>query len=168
MKILFSAIIIFLAIWQPASAVTFSDVRNEQVSTLPITNGSTLLQQHVFSSCASHTNGQPVLILAQSEVTNPYGFNVGIGYLLRAWDYHVAENGASTFVATWDASPAVMTNVTPAKHHLVVHEAFAHKVTYQGNANTRCYTLVMWAVASGGGGNIIVEQGYGYLQTIGF
>jgi hypothetical protein len=139
------------------------ETRSELVRLLPISSGAANTQQ-VFSYCQPAQEGSLIDIRYQSEVTNPYSKNVGIGWYLMAWDYRV-ENGTSTFVRTSIVTPPVMQNVTPAGHHMVVSGSYIHKVSYPQGGNTRCYTLVMWAVSSNPGGSILVEQGYGFLQA---
>ena len=147
-------------------AASLLQSRAEQVTSIPITNGVTVNQKQLFSVCSKITADTAVQVNAQSEVTNPYSFNVGIGYVIKAWDYYVDDAGASTFIRSYNAIPAVMSNATPAEHHYIVNVAAAEKVSYASNANTRCYTLVAWAVSSSGSGDIIVQQGYGYLQVV--
>lgn len=142
-----------------------SDARLTQATYLQITNGSYIQEAQVYATCLRLQPGQVVSIQYQAEVTNPNGYNVGIGSVLRSWDYLVDAAG-SQFVRNFNTIPPVMTNVTPDIHHGVVRGGAADTVAYAQPANTRCYTLVLWAVASGGAGIVTVEQGYGFLQVL--
>lgn len=159
-----------LALWCVAVAAIAQpfvlDARATQATYLQITNGSYIQEAQVFATCARLKPGQVVSVHYQAEVTNPNGYNVGIGSVLRAWDYNVDATGNSVFVRNYNAVPPVMTNVTPDMHHLVARGSIADTVSYALSGNTRCYTLVLWGVASGGAGIINVEQGYGFLQVL--
>jgi hypothetical protein len=130
---------------------------------LPVTNGATYALQQVYSVCQPITEGQISDIRYQAEVTNPYTYNVGIGWYIKSWDYDCGPDGCVN-TRTDIVTPPVSQNVTPSMHHMVVNGSYLHTANLQSGGNTRCYTLVMWAVSSQGGGSIIVEQGYGYLQ----
>lgn len=120
----------------------------ERVSRLPI-NGAA---QVVFSVYAPDVvPAQLVCVKGQFEVTNPYQFNVGIGFkIIRA--------ASASAVDGVNVRPANMENVTPAGHHLVV-DTWADD--WAAPAGGYYYNVVAWAVASGASGSIIVEPGYG-------
>ena len=149
-----------------AHAEPFSEVRSAQASILPITDGVNLAPQQTYAVCSPYAAGKTADIRWQVEVTNPLQFNVGVGWHIMAWDYKTVD-GLSSYVASYPITPPVMQNVTPAGHHMVIQNSYLHKITYPPGTPgpVRCYTLVLWAVASGGGGNIVVEPGYGYLQV---
>lgn len=141
------------------------EVRTEQVRLLPITNGNTYSTQQVFSVCQPLSEGVVSDIRYQAEVTNPYSYNVGIGWYIKSWDYDCGPNGCVN-TRTDIVTPPVSQNVTPAMHHMVISGSYLHRAKFPSGGTHRCYTLVMWAVSSHGGGSILVEQGYGYLQFL--
>lgn len=143
-----------------------TQVRNEQATSLQVTNGVSIAEAQVFSTCFRPKPNDCLVINAQTEVTNNLGFIVGIGYVIRAWDYYAGLDGSSTCVGSFNVIPPVMTNVTPDMHHLVVKDTALDQVAFQGNTNVRCYTLVLWAVSSHGTGSIIIEPSYGFLQVM--
>lgn len=134
--------------------------RTEQASSMTI-NGRAV---QVYSYCAQIPANSVVQINAQAEVTTNVSFPVGIAYALTTYDYYVA--GTSQYVTSYYTAPPVMQNITADMHHMVISESLADKVVYAGNANTRCYTLSIWAASASGSGAITIEQGYGYLQIV--
>ena len=145
-----------------ASAQYVSESRATQAAYLQI-NGA---EAQVYAVCLPLAPGKVVTVLYQAEVTNPNQYNVGMGSVIRSWDYLVDATG-SHYQNQYNTIPAVMENVTKDTHHMVIRGALADTVRYQQQGgNTRCYTLVLWAVASGGAGIITVEQGYGFLQVL--
>lgn len=145
------------------SAAHAFETRKEKTQLLPISSGAADPKQ-IFSYCQPLKEGTVVDIRYQTEVTNPYNKNVGIGWYVKSWDY-LMEDGIQTLIRTDIMTPPVMQNVTPAGHHMVVSGSYIQKVSYPQGGSTRCYTLVMWAVSSNPGGSILVEQGYGFLQA---
>ncbi|AKA60327.1 hypothetical protein P26218_24 [Rhodoferax phage P26218] len=148
-----------------AQAQYVSDSRVTQSTSLQITNGSYITEAQVHAVCIPLAAGKVVSVTYQAEVTNPNVYNVGIGSVIRTWDYQVDTNG-SQYVSQYNTIPPVMENVTKDTHHMVIRGALADTVSYPKGGNTRCYTLVLWAVADGGAGIIKVEQGYGFLQVL--
>lgn len=144
-----------------ASAQYVSESRATQAAYLQI-NGAAA---QVYAVCLPLAPGKVVTVLYQAEVTNPNQYNVAIGSVIRSWDYLVDATG-SHYQNQYNTIPAVMENVTKDTHHMVIRGALADTVSYPQGGNTRCYTLVLWAVASGGAGIITVEQGYGFLQVL--
>ena len=134
--------------------------RQEQSTTLVITDGVHIQQTKIYSTCFSMAYASIADVRWQAEVTNPYQFNVGIGSVLRGWDY--APNGE---IVSFDVVPPVMSNVTPEEHHKVISGSYLNRVKFQYDGTVRCYALMMWAVSDGGSGVITVEKGYGYLQV---
>jgi hypothetical protein len=149
-----------LVFCQLANADSIDTSTAEQSLLLPITNGSPASYQQIFSVCSDIPPSKTADVRFQVEVTNPYTFNVGIGWGIKASDY----NG-STLLRTFWVTPLVMQNVTPSVHHMVIQNSYLHTVGYPTGGSTRCYALVLWAAASSGTGNIQVERGYGYLQV---
>lgn len=156
---------LLLALCLPAHAQYVADARVTQATYLQITNGSYLQEAQVHAACMALKPGQVVSVSYQAEVTNPNQYNVGIGSVIRSWDYMVDANG-SQYLTRYNTIPPVMENVTKDTHHMVIRGALHDTVSYPQGGNTRCYTLVLWAVASGGAGIITVEQGYGFLQVL--
>ena len=144
-----------------ASAQYVADTRATLAAYLQI-NGS---EAQVHAVCLPLAPGRVVSVMYQAEVTNPNAYTVGIGSVIRTWDYEVDSTG-SRYVAAYNTVPATMENVTKDTHHQVIRGALADMVRYPGGGNTRCYTLVLWAVASAGQGIVQVEQGYGFLQVM--
>lgn len=156
---------LFAFLFACCSSASAFEVRTEQVRLLPITNGNTYSTQQVYSICQPLAAGVISDIRYQAEVTNPYSYNVGIGWYIKSWDYDCGPNGCA-FIRTDIVTPPVSQNVTPAMHHMVISGSYLHRAQFPSGGNTRCYTLVMWAVSSNGAGSILVEQGYGYLQFL--
>jgi hypothetical protein len=158
-------VIRFLILMMLCSVAQAFETRTELVRLLPVTNGATYSMQTVYSLCQPLSAGEVSDIRYQAEVTNPHPYNIGIGWYIQSWDYLV-ENGSSTFIRTDIVTPPVSQNVTPAMHHMVISGSYLHRAQFPSGGNTRCYTLVMWAVSSHGAGSVLVEQGYGYLQFL--
>lgn len=162
-KLGFALLLLVLSLCSQAQqpAPILDDSRLTQATFLQIT-GNNLEQKQVYGSCFEVPAGRTVSVFAQASVTNPNRYNVGIGSVLRTWDY--TPDGR--VIAVENITPPVMSNVTPDMHHMVINKAYAGKVAYEDGASVRCYTLVLWAVSDAGRGIIIVEQGYGYLQVL--
>jgi len=94
-----------------------------------------------------------VLILAQFEVTNALGYNVGLGRYIARSDGKII-------------SRATMDNVTPDMHHRVVNIG----VWDDSPLESAVYYLVCYAASTAAkpGAKIVIEQGYGFLQAMRF
>lgn len=141
-----------------ATRPAFSFDTTENLTNIPITTGSA--NYVILYSVPITINGplDIITVFSQLEVTNPYSYNVGVGR------YIVISNSASSVMGT-TLQPAVMDNVTPDMHHMVIS---INGVTSGFPAGTYYVNFVGYAVANNAtnGAQLVVEQGYGNTKVL--
>lgn len=141
-----------------ASRPSFYFDTTENATNIPITTGSA--NYVVLYSVPITVNGplDIITVFSQLEVTNPYTYNVGVGR------YVVISTSATSVLGT-TITPAVMDNVTPDMHHMVVN---VNSVTSGVPAGSYFINFVGYAVANnaGSGAQLVVEQGYGNTKVL--
>jgi len=125
------------------------DITEVPVLVAPSVHG----QRSVHALNINTKPGAKNLIIAQAEVTNPHPYNVGVGrFIMRSDGVRIV--------------PAVMDNVTPQMHHQVLN-IIGWDASPIPNAT---YSVVVYAASSNAkpGDTVRIEQGYGFLQIMGF
>lgn len=112
----------------------------------------------VYAQAVTLAAGDIIQVKAQSEVTNNYSYNIGVGrYLLISTDPTALDG---TRIA-----PAVMENCTPSEHHSVIISGGDWQTPVDGVFYVK---LIAYAVANSAqsGHTLRVEQGYGFLSIV--
>lgn len=126
-------------------------------SMLGINDGSKTAFGYSYGICVQVGANQFVEVMAQAEFTNPYSANVGLGWNI------VRKKGNSGDV---NVTPAVMQNITPNVHHMVINP---RGIDTSMSPGLNCYYLRNWAASdhpSVIGGNLIHEKTYGEIIVI--
>ena len=152
-------------------AETLHTTTTQQVFSIPVNAYAGSAPVQVYSICIPLTAGSIADVTAQTEVTNNSPYNVGIGYDIQVWNYHVDQYGTSTYLGQYPLSRPVMgPDLTNFMHHLPIYiggkEVMYPVVASSGLVETvRCYTLKLWAASTMVMPNIVIESGYGQLTV---